>query len=196
LFSSYVSNFIQKFLAVYLLVKKKLDSFFFKVIFLKILFLRGQKILVLVNTYRLIKRITNSNRRTAVPFKTNRRTAVLKTNRRTGIAFNPTKKRLVTALKRRHKKCLFKQVLSSKIFSAIRQKSPALREQGLFSAQRVNFLAFNLKLEQFLAKSLSFPVEIRLKSIFSLQKTRVLKPKRPVTVLSLCRTIYKKTKNF
>jgi hypothetical protein len=187
LFSSYVSNFIQKFLAVYLLVKKKLDSFFFKVIFLKILFLRGQKILVLVNTYRLIKRITNSNRRSAVPFKT---------NRRTGIAFNPIKKRLVTALKRRHQKCLFKQVLSSKFFSAIRQKAPALRERGLFSTQRVNFLAFNLKLEQFLAKSLSFPVEIRLKSIFSLKKTRVLKQKRPVTVLSLCRTIYKKTKNF
>jgi hypothetical protein len=187
LFSSYVSNFTQKFLAIYLLVKKKLNSFFFKVIFFKIIFLRGQKILILVNTYRLIKRITNSNRRTLVPFNS-RPTG--KFSRARGV---------VKFSSARHKKTLFKRVLLSKIFPSIyKQKLRAVPTggKGLFSVNRINFLSFNLKLEQFLAKLVCFPIEVRLKSIFSLKTPRVLKQKRSVSVLSLCRIIYKKTKNF
>jgi hypothetical protein len=165
-------------------VKKKLNSFLFKVIFLKIIFLRGQKILVLVNTYQLIKRITNSNRRALVPF-----------NARPTRKFGGARVSKVP----RYKKSLFKRALLSKRFLAVfKQKLKAVPRQskGLFSVNRTGFLFFNLKLEQFLAKLVSFPVEIRLKSIFSLKKGRVLKKKRPFSVLSLCRTIYKKTKNF
>jgi hypothetical protein len=198
LFSSYVSNFIQKFLAIYLLVKKKLNFFFFKVIFFKIIFLRGQKILVLVNTYRLIRRVSNSNERFGVPFTPNRRQAVpFKPNRRQA-AFKPTGKRSPRVLKiGRRKKCLFKRVSLSKFFRRVpKRRLPVVRDKRLFSFRRISFVSFNIKLEQFLAKLLSFPVEIRLKSIFSLKKIRVSKQKRPVTVLGLCRSIYRKTKNF
>jgi len=59
LFSSFFSGFIQKFLSLYILLKKKLNLVFFKIVFFKILFLKNRKVLILVNIYKIFKLITD-----------------------------------------------------------------------------------------------------------------------------------------
>jgi hypothetical protein len=72
-----------------------------------------------------------------------------------------------------------------------------LREsKGLFSVNQINLLFFNFSLERFLVKVLLFPVEVKLRNVFSLKKKRVLNKKTAISVLSLCRLIYKKAKTF
>jgi hypothetical protein len=164
------------------MLKKKLNSFFFKIIFFKIIFLPGQKSLILVNCYKIIKRITNSNRRGPLKKDPGKdRTAVepsrLKSNRRG--TFN---RFLVTKPYRKNN------------FGTKQKQRPRL-SKGSFSLSRLGLVFFNFRLERFLVRLLRFPVQVRLKNIFSLKNKNVLLQKR-VSVLILCRAIYKKAKVF
>jgi hypothetical protein len=185
LFSSYISNFTQKFLAVYLLLKKKLNSFFFKIVFFKIIFLRGQKTLVLVNTYKVVKRLTDSSRKKGLG------------GGKYGKGFKKVKFEGRAWLKN---KSPFKKFLLSKRYPTRwveQQLRGRLRlRKGLFRGNRTRLTVTNLKLERFLVKLLAFPIEIRLKNVFSYKKKNSLVTKKSISILNICQIIYKKVKNF
>jgi hypothetical protein len=190
LFSSFISNFTQKFLAVYLLLKKKLDSFFFKIVFFKIIFLKCQKILILVNTYKIINIFQDFKKQLTAP----------------KLPFS-RKKVLSQPILKIHRytknKSIFKVFLAKKKYlvkipgRVLRDWDSGLRpRKGMFSVSRVGFVSFNFMLERFLLKALLFPVELRLKNVFSLKKKYTGIKKSPLTLLNLCRAVYKKTRNF
>lgn len=176
LFSSYISNFIQKFLAIYLFLKKKLNSAFFKIVFFKIIFLKGQKVLILVNVYRIFRRITNRS---------------LKATNTTG------PERVAKTLKGRSLN--FKRALGAKKFPPAKEvlvkKSVFRPRKGVFSLTRLQLNYFNFSLERFLGKWLVFPCSIRIKNIFSLKKKLRL-AKKINNLLSLCRKVYKISSRF
>jgi len=71
------------------------------------------------------------------------------------------------------------------------------KERGWFPLGQVKLTAFSFTLERFLSKLLLFPVEIRLKNIFSLKKKQVFNRNGiTISLLNLSRIIYKKTKSF
>lgn len=174
-------------MGIYLLLKKKLDSFFFKIIFFKIVFLKGQKTLILVNVYKTVRRLINSDRGPGKPRKT------------AGRGFPSTKViKLKTRLRRSRK---LKYFLSKKFYPTSRMVPPvwgSLRlRKGLFRANWADLILVGTLTERFLEKQLFFPVEVRLKNIFSLKKGYpIISIKKPISLLSLCRVVYKKAKTF
>jgi hypothetical protein len=184
LFSSYISNFTQKFLALYLLLKKKLNSFFFKIVFFKIIFLKGQKTLVLVNTYKIVNRLTGPRRKQSLEGKY-------------GAGFRKVKLEGRAWLKN---KSSFKKFLLSKRYLTRRleqrSRGRSRVRKGLFRGNRARLTVTNLQLERFVVKLLAFPVEIRLKNIFSYKKKSARVTKKPISILNICQIIYKKVKNF
>ena len=186
-----MSSFMQKFLAIYLLLKKKLNSFFFKIIFFKIIFLRGQKALVLVNVYKVIQPITNSNRRASGPFI--KKVSPGKFVRKALVLSYPVDY---------EKKKIFKQFFLAKrypvgdVWADLRRASQKKLHAGGFPLKRINLLSSGFSLERFLSKLLLSPVEVRLKNVFSSKKKQALSYKSSISPLSLSRVIYKKTRNF
>jgi hypothetical protein len=172
LFSSYISNFTQKFLGVYLLLKKKLDAFFVKIVFFKIIFLRGQKVFILANIYKVQKRVTASARKGS------------------GVRGRPIKSFRV---KRVRKKSAFKSFLLSKRYP-LKVVVSRDRKKGIFKTNGLALTFINFRVERCLERLLLSPVEIKLKNIFSLKKKQVRS--RTLRVVSLCRLVYKKTKSF
>jgi hypothetical protein len=157
-------------LGVYLLLKKKFNSFFFKLVFFKIIFLRGQKVLILANIYKMQRRLGVSGRK--------------------GLGSLEKPKKSFRARKTKKKKT-FKHFLLAKRFpwksvAADKQKGRIFKKSG-FALCFVNY-----RVERYLERLLLFPVEIKLKNVFGLKKKRV----SSIRVESLCRLIYKKSKTF
>jgi hypothetical protein len=157
-------------LGLYLLLKKKLNAFFFKLIFFKIIFLRGQKVLVLANIYKMQRRLNVSGRK---------RLAVLD---------KPKKSFLV---KKTKKTKMSEHFLLSKRYR-IRRTPTDKQKRGLFKSIGFTLCSVNYRVERYLERLLLFPVEIKLKNIFSLKKKQV----PSMRVESLCRLIYKESKRF
>jgi hypothetical protein len=126
---------------------------------------------VLVNTYRLLQRVSNAYRRPK------------------NLRGFSKKVRVLPRLRR--KKAQFFQYLLKKKFLAPRFISVEALERGFFPLKVLRQKGLNLKLERFLSNTLQFPVEIRLKNVFSLKKK-----KKGNSVITLCRAVYKTTKNF
>lgn len=173
MFSSYISNFTQKFLGVYFLLKQKLTSFFFKLVFFKIIFLRGQKVLVLANVYRVQKRLNSSIRKS-------------------GVGGIREKQKVSFLVKKSRKKDMFGQFLLAKRYPVKEVSSTHGNKKGMFKMQGLDLTFVNFKTERCLERLLLFPVEVKLKNIFSLKKKRAT----PISLVSLCRVVYKKTKLF
>jgi hypothetical protein len=102
----------------------------------------------------------------------------------------------------RRTKSRFKLFLATKKYPRkipgrlLRGRDLGLRpRRGMFSLSRIKLISFNFSLEKFLLHLLPFPVEVRLKNIFSL-KNKVSTSRAPLSLLSLCRAVYQKTKNF
>jgi hypothetical protein len=105
----------------------------------------------------------------------------------------------VTLKPARSRKGVYRSALSAKKFprkDAGAKHNQQGRASSPFSLGRVNLAAFNLNVERFLSKLLSFPVEIRLKNVFSLKKKHILSRKNTISALTICRIIYKKTQTF
>jgi hypothetical protein len=68
--------------------------------------------------------------------------------------------------------------------------------KGMFKVNWLNLRQLNLCVERFLSKVLFFSVELRLKNVFSRTKKDALIQKKSVSLLGLCKMLYKKTKNF
>jgi hypothetical protein len=153
-----------------LLLKKKLDSFFVKIVFFKILFLRGQKVLVLANIYKVQVPVLSSARK-----KPSERKRSVKSFQ----------------LKSLQKKSIFKSFLLAKSYP---QKVIVFRERkrGLFKASAFALRFISFSAERFLEKLLLSPVEVKLKNIFGLKKERV----KTSQIVGLCRRVYKRTKSF
>ena len=167
-----------------------MDAFFFKIVFFKIVFLKGQKALILVNTYSLINRFQDFKKQLTAPKKPFSRN------------LRSTKPTLEVRFNRRAKS-KFRVFLATKKYPLktpgrlVRGRDLGLRpRKGMFSMTRLKLISFNWSLERFLSHLLPFSIEVRLKNIFSLKKNVTCTQKSPVSLLGLCRAIYKRTKNF
>jgi hypothetical protein len=181
-------------LAVYLLLKKKLNSLFFKIVFLKLIFLKKNKILVLVNIYKLTKVISNSNKRSSGPVVAR------------GSKFNRVKTRpkvLQKTNKQINMAGKVQTLISTKLFSKKKKVKSQLRTEkaeeesflvkSLFSTSKLKLRFFSFQVERFLSKILGFSTEVRLKNIFNFKA----QPQHVgLDVLTLSKLVYKKAKTF
>ena len=139
------------------------------------MFLKGQKVLILVNMYKIFQRITN---------------------RRLKVLITRGPERLPKSVKGRDLN--FKKALAAKKFPAAKEaviKGSRRAKEGVFSLTKLELVYFKFNLERFLRKSLSFSVNIRLKNIFSLKKKTKL-ARKINSLLTLCRKVYKTSSRF
>lgn len=76
------------------------------------------------------------------------------------------------------------------------QLKPLRTRKGLFSINSTRLTFFNFSLERFLNKTLTYPVEVRLKNIFSFKKKYTVRRKINNSPLKLSREVYNETKRF
>ena len=172
-----------------MLLKKKLESFFFKIVFFKTIFLQGQKVLILVNAYKLVVPVVRNNRRPVAIKK----------------AFTGRQARRPLFLKVRRsskRRGSFKRALSAKQFAekGVRPAQGRVQQprprRGLFTVNKEALILFSFHLERVLVGLVRCPVELRLKNVFSLKKARGPAKKAPLSILNLCRGVYKKVNSF
>ena len=142
-----------------------------------------------MNAYKLVTPVVRNNRRPL---------AVKKVF--TGAQARPLFLKVRRRVKRRGR---FNGALAAKQFAVKgtcpeqgRLQKPRPR-RGLFTVNKEALTLFSFHLERVLAGLACYPVELRLKNVFSLKKTRrVLSRKPALSILNLCRGVYKKANSF
>jgi hypothetical protein len=188
LFSSVFSSFIHKFLSVYISLKRRLNFLSFKIVFFKILFLKKNKVIVLVDVYRLLKKLNFKrffSKRNSFPQNSNRLygpPGSARSSRGNLNSFFLRKKKWV--------------VLHGEDPWVLFTKEKGFIRQVLFFLDKITLNGFCLSLERVLYRILLFPVTLKLRSVFERRL-----PVKTVTALSssnylvkISRLVYKSSR--
>ena len=171
-------------------------------VFFKIIFLKGNKALILVNVYKIIKAISKSNRRAAQNFT--------KTPR-FGFRNKPQARVIVPKKKfpRKTDSHESTDVLKTRNSAKKYPKKPQTHRQDINNAENRVFIRkiifstgwlklrfYSFLLKRALSKILPFPIDVRLKNIFNFKAKRSLQPRNPTSLILLSKAVYKKAKSF